>query len=170
MAASKNLRLDRSRHVHQMHPPPAWIRGSRGCVRMRFVSGPCAKDFFGGVQHLLRFEIPDEQQQSIFRRVKFAVDRVQILALVRGHLRFARRHLRVGVRAEQNFAQSLAREESRLRALQLYFFELLPPFAVEFGVRKRRFSRQFIHQCQQRLREFRQTGKRNRAGIRARAG
>jgi len=74
------------------------------------------------------------------------------------------------VRAKQNFTQSLARQKSRLRALELYFFQFLPSLAFEFRFRKRRFPRQFIHQHQQRLRKFRKPGKRNRAGIRARAG
>src|SRR5216683_1424799 len=42
--------------------------------------------------------------------------------------------------------------------------------AFEFGFRKGCFARQFVHQTQERLRELRQTGKRNCAGIRACAG
>ncbi len=170
VASRQDLRLDRSGHVHQIHAPAARIRRSRSRIRMRFFTGPTAEDFLGGFQHFIRIEIADEQQNRIFRRVKFAVDRLQILALVRGHLRLTRRNLGIRMRAKQNFAQSLACEEFRLRALQLYFFQLLPPFAFEFGFRKRRFARQLVYQSEQRLREFRESGKRNRAGIRPRAG
>src|SRR6267142_6163146 len=35
VAARHDLRLNRSRHVHQMHAPPAWIRRSRCRSRLR---------------------------------------------------------------------------------------------------------------------------------------
>src|SRR5260370_3237720 len=100
-------------------------------------------------------EIDDEAEVSIFRGVRFTVQGLKIFALVRGDLRFAWRNLPVGMRAEQNLAQSFARKKSRLRALQLYFFQFLAPFAFKFAFGERCFSRQLIHQSEQRLSKFR---------------
>src|SRR5881398_760741 len=137
-------------HVHQAYAAAARIRGSGSRRSFRSFSGPFAKHFFGSRQYFICIKITDEQQRSIFRRVKFAVDRRQIFALVCGHLRLARRNLGIGMRAKQNFAQSLVRQETRLGALHFYFFQLLPPLTFELGHWKRRLSPQFIHQFQQR--------------------
>jgi len=74
------------------------------------------------------------------------------------------------MRAEQNLPQSLASKESGLRALHLYFFQFLPPFAFEFAFGKGSFARQFIHQSEQRLSKFRQAGKGNRTSVCSGAG
>src|SRR5260370_40357110 len=117
---------------------------------------------------VLGVKIADKWQVWVFRGVKFAVDGLEIFALVGSHLLFARRHLSIGVYTEQNFSQPFARQESRVGAFQFYFFQLLPPLAFEFSFGKRGFARQFVHQAEQGLREFRKPGKRNRAGVRAR--
>src|SRR5207247_9241748 len=70
----------------------------------------------------------------------------------------------------ENSAQSLVPQETRLGPLHFYFFQLLPPLTFEFGHWKRRLSRQFIHQFQQRLGKFRETRETNRADVRARTG
>ena len=100
VAARKNLRLDGAGNVHQVDAPATRIRGSRGRRRLRFFPSPLAENVFGGLQHFIRVKIANEQQQGIFRCVEFAVDRLQIFAFVRLHLRFARRNLGVRMRAE----------------------------------------------------------------------
>ena len=48
--------------------------------------------------------------------------------------------LRVRVCAEEDFAEALAREEARLRAVQFYFLEFLAPLAFKFAFGKRCFT------------------------------
>ena len=115
VAARKNLRLHRTGQMHEINSPPARIRRSRRRFCNRLLSVPRAEHFFGAFQHRVRLKITDEQKQTILRRVKFAIHRDQIVALVRRDLLFARRNLRVRMSAKQNFSQPFASEESGFR-------------------------------------------------------
>ncbi len=78
--------------------------------------------------------------------------------------------MRVGMRAEQDFAQTLAGEKTWLGALELYFFEFLAALALEFRLREGGFPGEFSHQIEERLGQFGQAGEGDGAGVRAGAG
>ena len=90
VASRQNLRLHCARHVHKIDAAAAGICGLGICFCRRLISAPRAEHFFDVLQHFLRLEIANQQEQRVLRRVKFAVDGLQILALVRRDLRFAR--------------------------------------------------------------------------------
>src|SRR6202044_982108 len=72
VAARKNLRLYCTRQMHEIDATAAWMRESGRGLRLRLFSVPRAEDFLGRFQHGFRLKITDEQEQAIFRRVKFA--------------------------------------------------------------------------------------------------
>src|SRR5262249_32063925 len=87
-----------------------------------------------------------------------------------GDLCFAGRDFCVGMFAEKDLAQFFTRQKAGLRAFEFYFFELLTTFAFEFSFWKRSFAREFVHQTEERFREFAEAGERNRAGVLPGAG
>src|SRR5262249_37546444 len=131
---------------------------------------PASKNAFDFPEHGGGIEIADEQQHCVFRRVEVAIDALQVVALVRGNLLDRRSNLRIRMRAEEDLAQSLAREEAGLGALQLYFFPLLPPLALEFTFGEGCFASEFVDELEQWLSEFGEAGERDGAGIGAGAG
>ena len=136
MAATKNLRLYCSRNVHQIHAAAARIRRSGSGWNRGLLAGPRRKDFVDGGQNRFGLEIADEKQHAIFRRVRFAVNGLQIGDFVCGDLRFGGGDFCVRMFAEQNFSQSFARKKSGLRAFEFYFFEFLPSLALELSLGK----------------------------------
>ena len=166
---AENLGLHRAGQIHQVNAAAFGNGWCGGFGRGGFFAGPIAENSFGGFLHGGGIEITDQNQHGVFRRVEIAIDRLQLFASVRGDLFFGGRNLRVGMAAEENFAQAFAGEKTGLGAFQFYFFELLAAFAFKFGGGERGFASQFVDQLQQRFCLIAQSGKGNRAVVLTRA-
>src|ERR1700687_3391882 len=122
VATGENLRLHRTRHVHEMDAAAARLCGLWRRWNSWFFPTPRAKHFFDCSQHGGRIEIADHQEQRVLRRIEIVIDGKEVVAFVSGDLLFGGRDLRVRVGTEKNLSQALAGQEARLRAVELYLF------------------------------------------------
>src|SRR5580704_302187 len=169
VAPAQDLRLHRSRDVHQINSTPARLRLVRNFRGLWLLPGPRSKRLLDRLQHRGRVEIADQQEQSILWRVKILINLKQICSLIRRNLSLCSRRNGIRMIPKQNFPQPFAGQKPRLRSIQLHFLQLQSPLTFKFRIHKRRIARQLIHQPEQRLAHLRQSRKRNGARIRARA-
>src|SRR5690242_27263 len=170
VAAGENLRLHGAGEIHEIDAPASRGRGRSDGFSFRLFPLPAAKNSFDGAEDCAGIEVSDENEERVFRRIERVVGFAEIGALIRLNLIFRGRNLRVGMRAEENLAETLAGEKARLGAFELHFLEFLAALAFEFAVGEDGFAREFVDKLQQRFGEIAEAGEADGAGVLAGAG
>src|SRR5579883_3523062 len=94
--------------------PGTWTRHTRR--RRGFPAAPRAENILDRAQHRFRVKVADQDQERVLRRVRLAVDALQVIELKGGNLLLGWSDEGIRMGAEEHFAQAFAGKEARLGA------------------------------------------------------
>src|SRR6202041_3610928 len=137
---------------------PRIVRRRNRNYRARRRSSPAAENPLDLRGHGVSGKIADDDEQRIGRRIIVVIELLKLRMLDRCHLFFGGRDDGIGMLAEKDAAESLAREKTGRGAFDAQAFDFAAALALEFFSWKRGIAREITQQIEKAFGKFGEAG------------